>query len=271
MRIRSVLAAFATIALFVPNAQALDIGSIEVLWLTDSVDGALIGNPYGMEVEVELIDNVNLGRIEVVPAAGGIGSFDLSTPGGTWYEIPGSVTTQFSSSALLFSDFPGGDWTFNFRDGAEAIIDSFSITLSPVEVMDIIDITSPTHMSSFLIGGSVDWLDCSGCDGSQILGFAWDIAADTDRDEFSTTVLSTTTWSPTNLIPGNDTEFEIVLANLTHDMTAESTTGGDSFSFLAGYANLNLLEVAVVPEPGTGLLLALGLAGLAVHRRRRVL
>ena len=269
IRIRSVLATFTTLALFAPNAQALDVGSIEVLWLTDSVDGAPIVDPYGMEGEVELVDDAGLGRIEVVTPAGGIGSFDLETSGGPWYHLPGSVITQFASSALLFTDFPGGDWTVNFRDGVDAIMDSFNITLSPVEVTDMIDITNPTHMGSFLIGGSVDWLDCSACDGSQILGFALDIPTDSDRDQFSTTALGTTTWSPGNLIPGNDTEFEMVLANLTHFETPESTPGGDDFTFVAGYANINIVEATVVPEPRTALLLGAGLVLLGVAGRRR--
>lgn len=267
--IRSVTAAFTTFALFAPGAQALDVGSIEVLWLTDSVDGTPIVNPYGMEIEVELIDDAGLGRIEIVTPAGGIGSVDLETSGGPWYHLPGSAITQFASSALLFTDFPGGDWTVNFRDGVDAIMDSFNITLSPVEVTDAIDITNPTHMGNFSIGGSVDWLDCSGCDGSQLLGFALDIPIDTEVDEFFTTVLSTTTWSPANLTPGNDTEFEMVLANLTHFETPELTTGADDFTFLAGYANINIVEVTVVPEPGTALLLGAGLVLLGVAGRRR--
>jgi hypothetical protein len=270
-RIRSVFTAIAALALFAPSARALDIDSIEVLWLTDQVAGTPITDPFGMEIFVELLNDTNLGRIEVVTPGAGIGSFDLTNGGsGLSYEIPGSVTTAFATSATLFGDFPGGSWTFNFRDGSDAIVDSFNILLNPSEVTDLLAVTNPAHMGSFDDGDALTWSDCSGCtSGNRIVGVAIDVPSDSEVDFFTTTDLTTTSWTPTNLTVGNAVEFEMILGNYSHAQTSEQTTGLDGFTFLAGYENINAVSATVIPEPCTGLLLATSLGALGIQRRHR--
>jgi len=260
----------ASILLASPTAWALDIGYIEVLWLTDSVDGALAFDPFEMEMTVGLVDSAGVGAVEFV-SSGSAGTVELTADGSEWGIDSGGT---FANSAALFTAFPsGGSYTVNILDapssGGGSVLDSFSITLSPIEVMDIIDIQSPLHGATVPVGQSFSWANCSTCDGSRITGFLVDTLADSDVDAFTTTDMSTTSWTPTGMVGGTNYEFEVLLGEYSHMLTAEtSDLLSDGFTFVAGYENINLVNITTVPEPGTASLLALGLTSLGLARRR---
>ncbi len=266
-RIASALSLLISLAVGATSATALNIELIDALWLTDRVDGTPIGNPFGIEIIVDLVDDVGLDHIEVV-TPGAAGTFDLVPAGPLSWEPDVAVTTQFATSAALFTDFSVGTYRFNFLDSLDVVLDFFEITLNPVEVLDFLDVTDPIHNGTLSVTGDVDWLDCSACDGGRILGFALDQITDTDVDGFNTTDFSTVSWAPSGLVAGDDYVFEMILANYTNFQTSETTDGGDAFELLAGYESINAVVAMAVPEPGTAALLGVGLALLAVMRRR---
>lgn len=268
MRSLRLLIASFTIFLAPLPAWALDIGSVEMLWLQDSVDGTPIVNPFELEIVVNMNDSAGLAAVELV-SPGSAGTVSLSLSAGEWSINP---RAGFASNTDLFTSFPSGaSYTLNFLDGPSTgggtVIDFFTITLSPIEVTDMLAITSPIHQSVVPVGQSVNWTNCSACDGSSISGFLVDLGTDTDTDMFFTSDLNTVSWSPTGMLPATNYEFEMILASYTHLLTTESSNLGDSFSFVSGFENLNLVTVTTVPEPGTASLLTLGLVGFGLSRR----
>jgi len=69
-------------------------------------------------------------------------------------------------------------------------------------------------------------------------------------------------------VDGKDYEMDIAKDN-PFALTAVNNTGTDTFTWAAGnYGGAMWSEVAPVPEPTSGLLMLLGMAGLALRRRR---
>ena len=272
---RSFLLWVASLSIFLAPlpAWALDIDTVEIFWLKDSVDGSPILNPFEFEIVVFFNDSTGLGAVELVsPGAGGTVALDEFAD--EWGTDPGVL---FASSADLFTGFPSGaSYTLNFLDapslGGGTVIDFFTITLSPVEVTNTIDITAPAHQSVVPVDQSVTWTNCSACDGTTLGGFLIDEDTDTDTDEFFTSDLTTVAWSPTGMLYSTSYGFEMILANYTHPFTPETSNLGDAFWFLSGFENINMISVTSVPEPGGLAALESGIAMLALlYRRRRYL
>lgn len=262
---------FALIAfLIAPSASAFDIESIDLLWLFDAVNETPIPNPWGLEMDVFLSDETGLGDIEVT-APGGIGTFSLTNFGGGEWAVDLGQTTQYATSGALFTDYPTGTWTIDFLDApGGSVVDTVDLALAPSVVTDFIDVTDPTHLTTVALDQDVTWSDCSLCGGNAVGVFLLDVATDTDLNQFGTTDKSGMTWDPGPL-PGNtDLEIEAILGDYDF-LGAPLTTDtlNDPFSMIGGFENINIIQFSTVPEPGTGLLVGLGLLGLGLRGRSR--
>lgn len=234
------LAVLCATPLLASDARAMDVQYVEIFWLYDRFEGTPIPNPYGMEIFVE---GTGIDSVEAV-TPGTAGTFNLVNVFGNEWEIPGSVTTQFSSSTDLFNAFSAGSYTFNISGDGGASNDTVSRPLSPTEVTDYLVITSPTGAGTWPRDLTITWVDCSGCDGVRLGGFVED--DDEDVSMFTDTDKSRTTWSPTGLQFGAVYDVEMILGDFDFWFVSDTTdTLSDPFTFEAGYESINIIGLEI--------------------------
>ena len=270
---RSVVAVSALIVFATPfSAQALmDIAGVDVYWLHDRTDGVAGGTPYGIEIDV---NGFEIDSVEVI-APGGVGSFNLSPDGPGAFFI--DLANSYGTFGALMADYPGHavtPWVFNFTSANGAFDDdSFNVILNPTELTSFLDVQAPIHNQPITATPNVTWLDCSTCGGNMITTDLFDLVADTEVDSLATQTMTTTSWNPGGVIDTNNVhEIEAIIGDYSHlsgffGNPQETTLGGDDFDFVAGYESINI--IVATPEPGTGLLVGLGLVSFSVLGRRR--
>jgi hypothetical protein len=246
------------------SARALDIVSIEFLFLEDRVNGVPGATPHMLEVEA---DGTNIDSINVTtPVGSTVTDFSLSYDSfsGDWeYE-----SINYATTGALTTAYNTGDYIIDIIGDSGASTDQITLTFNPTQPSGFISGQSPSHGATGVsTSPTVTWNDCSSCGGNYINMWVINTVTGDDEDMFSTTDTSETTWNVGAVLDGNTLhELEVGIAN--RSVTTETTALlSDSLQYTAGWENIDITEFSTVPEPATGLSLLMGLVGLAFLRR----
>jgi hypothetical protein len=250
--------------LTVTSARALDISSIELLFLEDRVNGVPGATPHMLEVQA---NGTNIDSIHVTtPGGSTIADFSLSFDsfGGDWeydsvnYATAGELTTAYNT----------GEYIFDIIGDSGASVDQITLTFEPIQPSGYMSGQSPSHGATGIsTSPTVTWNNCSACGGNYINMWVIDTNTWQDGDMFSTTDTGETTWNVGAVLAGNTLhELEVGIVNrlLTTEITDDLS---DSLQYIAGWENVDITEFTTVPEPTTALSLLMGLVGLALLRR----
>jgi hypothetical protein len=250
--------------LTVTSARALDIVSIEFLFLEDRVAGVPGATPYMLEVEA---DGTNIDSIHVTtPVGSTVTDFWLSYDSfdGEWdYE-----SINYASSGDLTNAYNTGNYIIDIIGDSGGSVDQIILNFDPTQPSGFISGQSPSHGATGVsTSPTVTWNDCSSCGGNYINMWVIDAMTGDDEDWFSTTDMSETTWNVAAVLDGN-TLHELEVGIVNRSVTTETTSLlSDSLQYTAGWENIDMTEFTTVPEPATGLSLLMGLVGLALFRR----
>jgi len=235
------------------TAQAdLDINAICINSCKDLLDGIPdTSNPWVFEVWVELDDPGSLHHIDVTkPGA--------STPFTTIYEVDGDwfyhSPSFYPSLGDLRADYPTGDYTFEFRDSGDILLDSVTLNYPDLdEPGDFAHITSPLHGATDVsLNPTFTWTIDSGAGDALDMGVE-DPCTSEVFYESALVSMTTTSWAPGPLLPSHDYEFDVSVYNIKgwqpeSGLPTMMTVEGDTFTCRLWIECGNDIRFTTVPE-----------------------
>ena len=263
-------------------AAGFDLWEVQITTFNTHIDGVPAdGVPYGFEIWVDG-DFAEVGRIEAgTPAGSGVSvvGFELDPGNGTWNtEIP----VDYVSLESLRADYGVGDYTIDFYDHGDVLIDSVTLDYDPPLPSGFVTITAPVHLAEDVPvpAGTFTWTDPSGLGGVYL-----DVELDVlfgELDErvdasFHQTVFDTA-FETDVLQPGRGYWFDVSVGTAVDGLIVDgepefpvrSSDGGDSFVYVGSVKNEQSVFFTTVPEPGVLGVLVFGGAGLVAGVRRPV-
>lgn len=124
-------------------AATLDIEGIYMTSCKDHLDGTVYTDPWVFEVWVNLEEQGSLHHIDVTPF--GRSPFTIYEDAGYWeYESP----TDYSSLGDLRGDYPTENYTFEFLDSEDTLLDSVTLNYPELdEPLSPVDFTYPSPIT----------------------------------------------------------------------------------------------------------------------------
>jgi len=248
------------------TAQAdLDIDAIVMTSCKDHLDYTPITDPWCFEVWVNFEDTGSLDSIDMT-LPDGITTYPLNKDNGDWdYDSP----SDYSSLGDLQTDYPTGEYTFDFRDISDILLCTFTLDYTGLsEPCSPVDFTYPAHGATDVpLDPTFTWTV------SPTAGDALGIWLDNDDwYENVPALMTTTSWGPLGpLQPDHDYYLEVSVFNVKDlgDGPAfpTMTVGIDEFKYGLWIEHLNEIDFTTVPEPATVALLGLG--SIMLLRRRK--
>ena len=192
----------------------------------------------------------------------------VTPPGGTAIPLTFDAINQDVfwadwSSLPNSSQFPEGDYFFEFNGGADWVTLTHLRDRPPAGFVDII---FPEHGGTTSTTPTITWKLCDGCADDDSLWIEENTREAFWEERFPPDEVPYT--PPNELIAGQ--WYELEMGIYTKDSVYTSTDNlMDDFTYMSSYRYDTQVEFKAVPEPSTALLLATGLAGLAAAGRRR--
>jgi hypothetical protein len=201
----------------------------------------------------------------------------VTPPGGTPTAIPFDAadaqfqlaSPSFASLALLQATFPAGSYAFSFEGGSASVMVSHAYDETPGFAEVTVDAVGENGLVQTSPNPTFTYTVCFGCDQADYLEL------DLENDDIGATVLGgVRVTPPTNgtlmhgpLVIGDRHTLELEIENSVGTFAALAGDA-DGFFYIDEFSHVTDFQFVVVPEPGSLVLLAAGLAALAFVRRR---
>ncbi len=246
---------------------ALDIDAIVITSCKSYHNGTADSNPWLLEIWVDFVDESGLEHIDVTRPGDStpFTSIYYQEDEGWSYDSP----TDYISLSALQADYATGNYTFDFIDAGDTLLNSVTLDYSGItEPLNPVNFTYPAHGATDVpLDPTLTWtIDPN--DGDALA--MW-LDSDDDWYENVPASMDEDSWQPGHLKPNHTYGFELSVINAKDIQYGPAlptmTVGSDEFKYGLWIEYLNEMEFTTIPEPATICLFGLGALGL-IRRKK---